>query len=160
MPIVMANDDGSYVEPRKTSSARLVILSDELVPDEITGLVGLQPDMAAKRGELMRGPRRFPHHSWNLESGLPETANPEEHLDALLGRLEPAAPAISALMADPRIHSVRLWLGLHIDNANPGLSLSNAHIRGLALIGTGVEIDVYVHDEVESEQTAGDIAER
>ena len=160
MPIVLAGEDGSYVEPHKTASARLVILSGELDPDEISGLVGLSPDRSAMRGDQMRGPRRYPYHSWQLESGLSETANPEDHLDALLERLAPAASAIGTLVVHPQIHSVRVWLGLHIDNANPGLSLSDSHIRRLALIGTGVEIDVYVDGEVEPALTAGDITER
>jgi hypothetical protein len=151
MPIVLANEDGSYTEPIKRSRARLVVLSDDMDADEISRLITLAPDQSAMRGDQMRGPRTYPHNTWHVESQLPESADPEDHLDELLNRLEPAADSIAALIADPRIHSVRMWLWLHIDNANPGISLSPALTDRVARLGTGIEIDIYVDlDDVES----------
>ena len=122
----------------------LVILSDELRPDDISRMLGLDPDTAGIRGEPMRGARPYPHHTWRLESWLPKDTNPEEHVDRLLDRLDASTASIASLAADPRIHSIRLWLSMHIDNANPGLSLPDPLIHRIARLGTGLEIDIYV----------------
>jgi hypothetical protein len=85
-----------------------------------------------------------------MESRLPETAEPEMHLADVLERIGAKARRVADIAAEPRIHSARLWLALHIDNENPGISLSGALIRDLAALATGVEIDVYVEFDEET----------
>ncbi len=165
MPIVLANEDGSYVEPVKTSRVSLVVLSDELRPQQITAALGLQPDEWALRGELESHPpgrwkrsRPHPHHTWKLASRLPESAEPEAHLADVLDRLGSAADRVADLKSDLRIHSVRLWLFLQIDNENPGIGLDATLLSRLAELGTGLDIDVYVDlaDAGQSDATATD----
>lgn len=159
MPIVLANEDGSYTPPRKRSRASLVVLSDVLSPDEISTELCLAPDRWALRGEFESHPpgterfrrsRPYPHNTWTMESRLPETAEPEMHLADVLERIGAKARRVADIAAEPRIHSARLWLALHIDNENPGISLSGALIRDLAALATGVEIDVYVEFDEET----------
>jgi hypothetical protein len=163
MPIVLANEDGSYVEPHKTSTASLWVLSDELTPDEISQALRLRPDRWHMRGEVEAHPpetrwrrsRPFPHNAWTLDSRLAETSEPEEHIADLLDRIGDRAELVASLAADARVHSVRLWLTLRIDNANPGIELNATLIARLATIGTNLAVDVYVDfgDESPAEES-------
>jgi hypothetical protein len=155
MPIFLANEDGTYVPARTTSSASLVILSVERRPDEITTHLGMTPDRWWLAGEFESHPqdprwrrsRPHPFDGWELASRLPEDAAPDAHLVDLLDRIGDAADRVSALVADPRIRSVRLWLVHHSDNENPGFSLNAALVERLNRLGTGLDVDVYALDE-------------
>jgi hypothetical protein len=158
MPIVLANEDGSYVEPHKTSRASLWVLSDEFTPDQISAVLGLSPDRWHVRGGFgvqppetrWRQSHPNPHHAWTLDSRLPETSAPEDHIADLLDRIGDRADAVASLASDPRMHSVRLWVVLRIDNANPGIELPAVLIARLASIGTNLAVDVYVDLEDDS----------
>jgi hypothetical protein len=160
MPIFLANEDGTYVAARTRSNARLVVLSVERTPDEISARLGLTPDRWWLAGEFESHPRdpRFhpsrpkPFNGWELESRLPEDASPDAHLVDLLDRIGDAADKLADLIADPGIHSVRLWLGHFSDNENPGFSLSAELMHRLARLGTGLEVDVYVSPELEVDE--------
>lgn len=155
MPIFLANEDGTFVPARTSSSARLVVLSVKRLPDEITTHLGMTPDRWWLAGEFESHPqdprwrpsRPKPFNGWELESRLPEDAAPDAHLVDLLDRIGDAADKVADLVADPEIHSVRLWLGHHSDNVNPGFSLNAALVKRLDRLGTGLEVDVYALDE-------------
>lgn len=165
MPVVLANEDGSYSEPHKRSHASLVVLSDEMSPDEISTELGFAPDQWALQGEFESHPpgterfrrsRPYPHNTWTLQSRLDESAEPEMHLADVIERIGDRAQRVADLAANPRVHSARLWLALHINNENPGISLSGVLIRDLAVLTTGIEIDIYVElDEEGATPKAG-----
>ena len=68
--------------------AYLRLASDGRPPDEITALVGVQPDSSKLRGSRVTGPPPLPRsHPWLLESGVSDQAPLSSHLDALLPRL-------------------------------------------------------------------------
>ena len=155
MPILWANEDGSFVLPRTRSSARLVVLSNDVPPTEISARLGLEPDRWWLAGELgthpqdprwrQSRPQRF--NGWALESKLAEEAAAEVHLGDLLDRIGDAADEVASLTTDPRIHSVLVRLGHHTDNENPGFSLNPGLVERLVRLGAGLEIDVYVGSE-------------
>jgi hypothetical protein len=132
----------SFTPPPARSSASLVILSEELSGKELTELVGLPADEQWNRGDRAHAPGRFA--GYMLGSRLAESATPAEHLTDLLDRIGPNAARVRAIVADGRISSVRVWLGHHIPNWNPGLSLSAEHLTRLDKLGAGLEIDIYV----------------
>jgi hypothetical protein len=152
VPIFLANEDGSYVPAQTSSSASLVVLSADIPADQISADLGITPDRWWVRGEFefhpqdsrSRHSRPFPFNGWELASQLPETAPPEDHLVDLLERIGPAGPRVAALVGNPQVASVRLRVGHHTDNANPGLSLSDSLLQRVGALGTGVELDVYV----------------
>jgi hypothetical protein len=124
----------------------------DIHPDEIGARLGLMADRWFLRGEFEAHPkgdrskrsRPFPFNGWELRSTIGDTATPNEHLASLLERLKSAAASIGNLARDPQIHSIRLWLGHHTDNENPGISLSPALVTEIAKLGTGIELDIYV----------------
>lgn len=84
---------------RVRQHAYFLVRSDVLTPVEVTAHLGLEPDKVKPRGSRATGPPPRPRmHIWILESGRPDTAPLDDHLDALLIRLEPYAEGISALL--------------------------------------------------------------
>jgi len=155
MPIVFANEDGSYTQPRTRSNARLVVLSEVLLTDEISSIIGLPPDVWWLRGEFGSHPnsdgrrrsRPQPFNGWELRSRLLETARPDEHLFDLLERLDGVVDRVASFVTDSRIRSATLYLGHHTDNMNPVVDLTDALVKRLAALETGVVIDIYAAPE-------------
>jgi hypothetical protein len=144
MPTYFTDPDGNYTPERVSARARLVFLSDELSPDDLTRLLGLASDKSWRLGELSSYGRPHPHHGWELASRLPEDRPAEEQLTDLLERLAPIAPAVASLAKNPAVFQARLWLVRHGENWNPGLSLSLESIRHVDALGLGLDIDIYV----------------
>ena len=144
MPTYLADEHGNYTPESVRAEARLVVLSDELSPEEMTNRLGMAPDTSWRRGESNRGGRPYEHHGWELHSRLAEETAPEEHLTDLLERLAPIAETVAALATDPAVFRARLWLVRVGQNWNPGLSLSVETIRRVDVLGIGLEIDIYI----------------
>ncbi|HEV8252447.1 MAG TPA: DUF4279 domain-containing protein [Candidatus Limnocylindria bacterium] len=146
MPTYFADEDGTYTPEKVSARARLVVLSDELLPEELTELLGMAPDKSWRSGEPTTGGRPYRHSGWELASRLPPDRPPEDQLTDLLERLAPIAPAVTSLANNPAVFSVRLSLVRHGENWNPGLSLSLQAIRQMDSLGVGLEIDIYVSE--------------
>jgi hypothetical protein len=146
MPTYFANEDGNYTPEKASALARLVVLSDQLSPEELTELLGLAPDKSWRLGELTTGGRPYRHHGWELDSRLPQDRPAEEQLSDVLERLAPIAPAVGSLANNPAVFRARLWLVRHGENGNPGLSLSLESIRQIDALGVGLEIDMYISE--------------
>jgi hypothetical protein len=148
VPTYFMSDKGTYVPANRQAGARLVIVSDEVPAAEIDRMLGIDADESWRRDELVgrgRTGRRRPNHGWILESGRSEEASPNEHLGALMVRLAPAVAKLPRLMSMPGI-SAKLWLVEHIENWNPGLSLSPDELAALARIGIELDVDIYVYE--------------
>lgn len=141
-------DPETFVPPPARSSATLVVLSEFLSASALTGMLGAPADDHWERGDLPHARGRFA--GYKLGSRLAPTASPGDHLTDLLVRLMPIQPRLRALVDDDRV-SVRLWIGHHIPNWNPGLSLSAEQVRMLDALGTGLELDIYVVGEDEDD---------
>ena len=146
MPTYFADEDGNYTPEKVSARARLVVLSDELTPEEMTALLGMAPDTSWRMGELTTGGRPYRHHGWQLDSRLTKDRPAEEQLSDLLERLAPIAPAVSSIANNPATFRARLWLVRDGDNWNPGLSLSPVSVRQIDALGVGLEIDIYVSE--------------
>lgn len=151
MPILLQKDDGSYQEPRTSSSARLVVLSEAMSPDEVTAELKLAPDRWWIRGEFVSYPtgdrrrrsRPNPFNGWEFGSRLPESSPPEAHLLDLVTRIGSSAPRVARLVTNAAIKSVQLRLVHQSDNINPGMSLDDSLLKQVVALGTGIELEVY-----------------
>jgi hypothetical protein len=85
-------------KPRTWVSLR--IFAPELIPDEITAILKVQPDRQHLKGDY---PNNNPKYSaykngmWSLDSKLPEEESFEAHLDNVLSAVEPNAEYILRL---------------------------------------------------------------
>ena len=75
------------------------IASEALTPDAISAAVGLQPDESRPKGSRRPGPPPIPRrHLWKLRSGVPETADLNDHFAALVAKLAGYEDRIEALL--------------------------------------------------------------
>ena len=81
-------------------------------PDAITSRVQLVPDETKAKGSRITDPKPIPRfHLWTVKSGCPETAELNDHLSALVAKIEPYTSLIRAFLdssdADGQFNVVR-----------------------------------------------------
>nr|WP_223243243.1 DUF4279 domain-containing protein [Streptomyces sp. CBMA123] len=128
--------------------------------DEITQLLGVEPDEVTVRGSLTASPHTIPFcHCWKLvcrEPGLPV----DEQIDQLLGRLRPRMEVLTNLTTrlaaeegpGGAILQVHRYFNRH--DGRPSGSPDDTNLYGWRLDGavvdflaaTGAELDVGEHD--------------
>ena len=148
MPTYFESDRGTYIPANREARANVTILSEELPPAEISRVLGIEADESWRKGDLVghgRTGRRRSNHGWRVISPLGDQASTTEHLQAVIGRLSPAAAQLRTLSSRDGIDA-KLWLVEHIENWNPGFWLSPDQLAALADLGIGVSIDVYVYE--------------
>jgi hypothetical protein len=128
------------------TKASFRVMGPELDPDEVTRLLGLEPDYAHRRGDanLGKSGRRyadFPEGLWKISSGAGEEATVEEHLLALLERIEPGQAGIA------RCHELGLradvFVGLFAAGEPGGQGIGPETCRRLGELGLRLELDYY-----------------
>lgn len=125
------------------SRATLRIVGDDLLPDEITALLGAEPTTATTRGqvnELGRGPRVWRTGLWRLEAPDAEPANPDGQIAEILDELTPDLDVWRALAARFR---VEIFCGWFMAGSNEGVSLAPDTLRALGERGIRLDIDLY-----------------
>lgn len=79
--------------------AYFAIYSDRLTPSDVTGSLGVEPDVFRVRGSQTADPPVPRHHSWRIDSTLPGLTL-EAHLEVIVNRLNPFAEAIGTLVGE------------------------------------------------------------
>jgi hypothetical protein len=129
--------------------------------DEITQLLGVEPDEVTVRGSLSTSPHIIPFcHVWKVvcrEAGLPV----DEQIDQVIGRLRPHMEALTDLTTrlgpESAILQVNRWFNLH-DEQPPG-SPEDTNLLGWHpdravldfLAATGADLDVGEYDMTRSD---------
>jgi Domain of unknown function (DUF4279) len=110
-------------EGRVRARAGLVILSNELPPEELAKRLPLDPDRMWRKGDPagLRGRRAQPFNGVEYHSELDDKRTPTDHLAALVERLQPHAAQIAAVAADPATYCTRLWVGEHSERQRRSL---------------------------------------
>ncbi len=119
----------------------LSVLSERRTPQEVSALVGIEPDSAWQVGDI-RPNHRVPEkrHGWIVRSGLPKTGTTlEAHLESLLGRVRGVADRIKSL-ADQEETSI--MCALYTDQQLV-IDWPAWMIHEFSRLGVGVGIDVY-----------------
>jgi hypothetical protein len=122
----------------------LRIFGDDLVPDEITELLGQSPTRSEGKGSPLRNSygevvRLARTGSWHLEHECGEM-DVEEAILALLGRLQ-VDPGVWHLLGHR--YQIDLFCGLFLETTNRGFSLSAETCRALADRGLEIGFDIY-----------------
>ncbi|MFB7248905.1 hypothetical protein CW362_31625 [Streptomyces populi] len=124
--------------------------------DEITQLLGVEPDEVTVRGSLSTSPHIIPFcHVWKVvcsEPGLPV----DEQIDQVIGRLRPRMEALTDLTTrlgpGSAILQVNRWFNLH--DEQPSGSPDDTNLLGWHLdravldflAATGADLDVGEYD--------------
>jgi hypothetical protein len=122
----------------------LAIYGEELVPDEITELLGCQPTDSNLRGDK-KGPSSpgFSKGAWFLQV-RGEPPNTPEILTRKILTMVPSNREIWNQLK--KRFDVQLRYGIHMSGWNKGFGLPHDLIASMAVLGVDVEFDLYAYE--------------
>lgn len=124
----------------------LRVLGDGLEPEEVSALLGAEPSRSHHKGDPVpahRGSGVERTGAWILDSALPEKAEIEEHLEALLARV--THDPDEWLNLTERF-SATVLVSAFLDRYNEGFELSPRLSQALAERGLVIAFDIYSGD--------------
>ena len=127
------------------SRASLRLFGDDLIPEEITELLGTQPSAWERKGGLSQpnaGGKVFVARrgGWRLCASRREPADLDAQVAELLGQLTTDLEVWRGLASR---FKVDLFCGWFMHEGNEGISVSPATMRALADRGILLDIDLY-----------------
>jgi hypothetical protein len=132
--------------PKVAQYSYFWISSDVVTAAEITGLVGIDPDVISIRGSRRSQPTMVPvEHSWAVECRDP--AGIDEQVAGVLERVRPAAHAIRSLTDRDDVHAGLMLVRYFGEVAGEdawGWVLNPSQIALLAEMGAEIQADEYL----------------
>ena len=111
-------------------------------PDELSALLGVQPDASGRAGEPLRSGKVRERDSWHYKTDRERDWDWPRHLESVLAVVRPHAAAFRSFcethQADAEVHLVA-----YMNGGTPIGALSREAIRELAEVGCGIDIDLY-----------------
>lgn len=134
-------------DPLQRASVTLLINDDDLVPEELTALLGREPDTGVRKGESF-----VPHHGgvrtartgmWHLSTGYREPPNIDQQITELLRSL----PDSLAIWGDltTRFDCCYITVGVYFadDSWTGGIFLEPQTLLMLGERGLAIDFDMY-----------------
>jgi hypothetical protein len=129
------------------SKATLRVIGDDLVPDEVTRLLGCGPTRGYPKGAVIDGKsgrERISHTgSWHLEAAVRDPEDLDGQITEILDRLNPHPDIWASLSGKFRVD---LFCGLFMARRNEGISLSPAVLAALGSRCIELSLDVHERD--------------
>ena len=127
------------------TKASLRIMSDELVPDEITKLLGALPTFEQVRGEVLVGKntgtkREAKFGMWNLRAKVAEPGDLEGQIFEILNKLEKDIDVWKEITSS---HRANMFCGLFMRDSNEGFMLSPKALSALGERNIELDLDIY-----------------
>ena len=121
---------------------------DAVLPEQVTALLGVQPSMSYRKGELHTAStgRSFvrPIGLWLLRGREAEPEDVDAQVAEMLGKMNQDLSAWHALASE---FKVDLFLGLFMSGTNEGFTLSATTLSSLANRHVEVGFDIYAPDQ-------------
>lgn len=132
-------------------SISLSFTADDLDPDEVTRLLGVEPDEARRSGVPDTRGRTPPSGAWVLS--LRREQAPQCDVGVAIGRLLDRIPASADVLGLARAHAnARVFVGVRLDAFNRGLVLSTDLMSRLVNLGLRFDLDIYADETCENQQ--------
>jgi hypothetical protein len=115
--------------------------SERMTSEQIAEMIGLEADRSWRIGDK-RGRSQILEttNGWSVSSGLDEGANLDDHIAALLKRVQPVAGGIARLSGQV---SVEISCAVYAVRP-PALAFPPRVVQQLADLKTGLDIDLYI----------------
>ena len=154
---------GNYVSvggerlDRRHATFRLT--GDLLDPDQITAATGLEPTSSHRAGDPRKATERSPTPSayrsglWALDSEATLARHEgtlDDHLNVLLGLLEPVAREVHDSMDDQSL-SADFFCGYFLGQWNSSFRISSAIASRIGALGAQLLFDLYSYDETDDD---------
>ena len=130
------------------SAATLVFIGDDLIPDEITRLLGKHPSRSQTKGKKIEYPVREDiriarYGNWVLTSEYFSPGDLNAQIKQLLSGTTEDLKIWNALSSKFRAN---IFCGLWLKEENEGIRISSATMKSLADRGLDIDFDIYVSD--------------
>ena len=133
------------------SVVTLRIGGDDLVPDEITALLGVPPTDAVVKGQEIVG--RKTGRVWIAKSGMWQLQAADREPEDMNGQIQEILSQVTTDLAIWRSLASRfqidLFCGLFLRTGNEGLTLSPESLYALGARGIEMGLDIYSGDDDE-----------
>lgn len=124
-----------------TIDAYFSIYGFECSAQKITEKLNLQPTDTWLKGEKIENTiRTYDHNGWELQSPLPQSAFPEEHLKWFFSKLPKVLNVANEFSGDI---TTQISFFIMVEDVRPPLSFDNEIIQKLSFLNAGLEIDIY-----------------
>lgn len=150
-----------YTE-QPTTIVYLSLKGDDLLPDNITHVLGVQPDKAWKKGDVMKPRRRvaenvpLPTYSfghWALNAPCSQYDESEYQIDKLLTFLERLPADLNHYV---EIFDGSIIIGFSSGEVNIGFYLSSSIILRAAKFGLAIVFDIYPISRADDTESLSD----
>ena len=125
------------------SVATLRFIGDNLVPEEISSVLGCTPTRAHRKGDrvpIKDSERVVGFGLWRLDATDTEPEDVDSQVAEILAKLTSNLEVWSALGKQFR---VELFCGWFMDEGNQGLSISPGNLIALGVRGIELQLDIY-----------------
>jgi hypothetical protein len=127
------------------SKATLRFIGDDLVPAELSGLLGCVPTKSQTKGEVLVGPhtgieRVARKGMWRVDGNDQEPENLDEQIGELLRKLTSDMEVWRVISSK---YKIDLFCGLFMEDWNEGLSISPQSLIALGSRGIVLALDIY-----------------
>ena len=137
------------------SVVTLRIGSDDLIPDEITRLLGATPTKAQTKGEKIVG--KNTGHVRIAKAGMWRLSATDREPEDMDGQIEEILSQTTSDLAVWRSigekHQIDLFCGLFLGGSNEGMSLSAKSLAALGVRGIELALDIYSGHEDDEPST-------
>lgn len=137
--------DTMLAEDEKWYEVSLRIAGDDLVPERVTEMLGLQPERIGRRGEpITRHPRsaRYRKNVWIWRATVDSAIGFEEQFQHALPLVEGRASELRQVTSEAGVESY-WFLGFASGNGQGMATLSPGTLGRLAALGLEVVLDLY-----------------
>jgi hypothetical protein len=138
------------------SVVTLCIAGDDLVPDEITRLLGASPTHAQRKGDRIVG-RKTGHVGiaafgmWRLCASDREPEDMDGQIQETLSKLTNDLAVWQTITGR---YQVDLFCGLFMDGINEGLTISSQSLAALGARGIEIGLDIYYAGDADKKETS------
>lgn len=127
------------------SRVTLRIFGDDLVPDEVTALMGCTPDSAYAKGAIRIGPKTGRQHvektgRWSLQASRREPEDIPGQISEILDKLSQDLDVWRRLGTR---YQIDLFCGVFMRSTNDGLEFPSASLAALCERGIALNLDIY-----------------
>jgi hypothetical protein len=133
-------------QPTSIVFASLVLRGKNIIPQEVTDAIGLNPTKSFKRGDIRKGTKKWPHGYWELTSKeTVQSSDLSMHLEWLAEQLEPSKSELIEIVSQGGVDAEIscFWI---LPTSHESISLSSELLIRIASLGLRINIDIYCLD--------------
>lgn len=133
-------------------AASLHVRGDDLDPDEVTRLLGREPDIGKRKGEIRTTPKGGRYRAWTGVWTRAVAYRAPGDLDGQIAELlEPLTDDLTVWKALAERFDVYLYFGIFIRKPNQAMGLSPTTLRMIADRGIRMDFELYAQVPLEEQ---------